>query len=96
MFCGDQPRQLCSWVQREDVWPDVHPEGAGACESSRWLANKTRNWKTWRAAVCQADPNAPVLAAGDPERSNMKKCDEMGGIPYHINVVNYMVRAARQ
>lgn len=24
----------------------------------------------------------------------MKKCDEMGGIPYHINVVNYMVRAA--
>lgn len=26
----------------------------------------------------------------------MKKCDEMGGIPYHINVVNYMVRAAPQ
>lgn len=45
-------------------------------------------------SVIQADPDAPVLAAGDPERTNMKKCDEMGGIPYHINVVNYMVRAA--
>ena len=45
-------------------------------------------------SVIQADPDTPVLTAGDPERTNMKKCDEMGGIPYHINVVNYMVRAA--
>lgn len=45
--------------------------------------------------MSQADPDAPVLTAGDPERMNMKKCEEMGGIPYHINVVNYMVRAAR-
>ncbi|XP_055078570.1 uncharacterized oxidoreductase YjmC-like isoform X2 [Periophthalmus magnuspinnatus] len=37
-----------------------------------------------------ADPEVPVLAAGDPERANMKKCDEMGGIPYHLNVVNHM------
>lgn len=43
----------------------------------------------WRPP--QADPDHPVLAAGDPERSNMEKCDELGGIPYHINVVNYMV-----
>ncbi len=49
------------------------------------------------AVVClsQADPKFPVLAPGDPERMNMKKCEEMGGIPYHINVVNYMVRAAK-
>ncbi|XP_072290681.1 uncharacterized oxidoreductase YjmC-like [Eucyclogobius newberryi] len=41
-----------------------------------------------------ADPEAPVLAAGDPERTNVKKCDEMGGIPYHINVVNHMNNCA--
>lgn len=40
----------------------------------------------------QADSEHPVLAAGDPERMNMKKCEELGGIPYHINVVNFMVR----
>ena len=41
--------------------------------------------------LLQADPGSPVLAAGDPERINMKKCEEMGGIPYHINVIKYMV-----
>lgn len=45
VFRGHQPWKLCSRVQREDVWPDVHPEGAGACESSPWLVNKTCKWK---------------------------------------------------
>lgn len=45
VFRGYQPWKLCSRVQREDVWPDVHPEGAGACESSPWLVNKTCKWK---------------------------------------------------
>uniref|UniRef100_A0A3Q1G7L5 Uncharacterized oxidoreductase YjmC-like n=1 Tax=Acanthochromis polyacanthus TaxID=80966 RepID=A0A3Q1G7L5_9TELE len=43
----------------------------------------------------RADPNLPVLTAGDPERMNMKKCEEMGGIPYHINVVNFMNDCAK-
>lgn len=43
------------------------------------------------SVISQADPDHPVLAAGDVERSNMKMCEELGGIPYHINVVNYMV-----
>lgn len=34
-----------------------------------------------------------MLAAGDPERANMAKCEAMGGISYHLNVVNFMVRA---
>uniref|UniRef100_A0A8C7ZMG7 Malate dehydrogenase n=1 Tax=Oryzias sinensis TaxID=183150 RepID=A0A8C7ZMG7_9TELE len=38
----------------------------------------------------QADPDAPVLTPGDPERASLKKCEEMGGILYHINVVKYM------
>ncbi|CAN9499081.1 unnamed protein product [Ophioblennius macclurei] len=43
-----------------------------------------------------ADPNAPVLIPGDPERENMKKCDEIGGIPYHINVVDHMNKCAKE
>uniref|UniRef100_A0A667YX37 Uncharacterized oxidoreductase YjmC-like n=1 Tax=Myripristis murdjan TaxID=586833 RepID=A0A667YX37_9TELE len=40
-----------------------------------------------------SDPDSPVLAAGDPERANMAKCEAMGGISYHLNVVNFMVSA---
>lgn len=47
------------------------------------------------AYLLQADLDTPVLAAGDPERTNMKKCENMGGIPYHINVVKYMVKAKK-
>lgn len=47
------------------------------------------------AYLLQADLDTPVLAAGDPERMNMKKCEDMGGIPYHINVVKYMVKAKK-
>nr|XP_004563910.1 uncharacterized protein LOC101476659 [Maylandia zebra] len=43
-----------------------------------------------------ADLDTPVLAAGDPERMNMKKCEDMGGIPYHINVVKYMNECAKK
>ena len=37
------------------------------------------------------DPERPVLVAGDPERAHMKKCDEIGGIPYPRQVVEHMV-----
>lgn len=43
-----------------------------------------------------ADPDVPMLAAGDPERDNIMKCEEMGGIPYHMNVVNYMNNCAER
>ncbi|XP_028307556.1 uncharacterized protein LOC114466187 [Gouania willdenowi] len=43
-----------------------------------------------------ADPDAPVLVAGDPERTNMKKCQKSGGISYHISVVNYMNDCAQK
>uniref|UniRef100_A0AAV2L3Q6 Malate dehydrogenase n=1 Tax=Knipowitschia caucasica TaxID=637954 RepID=A0AAV2L3Q6_KNICA len=37
-----------------------------------------------------AEAGAPVLTAGDPERENIRKCDKLGGIPYHLNVVTHM------
>ena len=41
--------------------------------------------------VAQADPSLPVLVAGDPERAQMRKVKESGGIFYHKNVVKAMV-----
>lgn len=37
------------------------------------------------------EEDKPVLVAGDPERLNMKKCDENHGISYHGNQVKYAV-----
>ena len=33
----------------------------------------------------------PVLAAGDPERAHMQKCDRLGGIEYHENQIKMAV-----
>ncbi|XP_064168141.1 uncharacterized oxidoreductase YjmC-like [Anguilla rostrata] len=43
-----------------------------------------------------AEPDTPVLSPGDPERSNIEKCAKLGGIPYHINVVNHMNGVAKK
>lgn len=44
------------------------------------------------AFLLQADGEEQVLVAGDPERIHMAKCDNQGGIPYHPNVINNLVR----
>lgn len=43
-----------------------------------------------------ADPEFPVLVAGDVERTHIQKCEELGGISYHLNVVNYMNQCAEK
>lgn len=42
-----------------------------------------------------ADPSMPVMAPGDPERMHMERCQSLGGIPYHLSVVNHMNELAR-
>lgn len=36
------------------------------------------------------DAPGPVKVPGDPERDHMAKCEEMGGIPYHVNIVAHV------
>jgi len=45
-------------------------------------------------ALNPTEPDKPVVVAGDPERNHIKKCEELGGIPYPRNVVEYMVKHA--
>ncbi|XP_068168219.1 uncharacterized oxidoreductase YjmC-like isoform X1 [Antennarius striatus] len=58
--------------------------------------NRMSNLMDIQRGLDPADPDKPVLIAGDPERENIKKCEQLGGIPYHINVVNYMNECAKK
>ena len=42
-------------------------------------------------SASQSDPSLPVLVAGDPERSSMKRVKENGGIFYHQSLITAMV-----
>ncbi|XP_055344795.1 uncharacterized oxidoreductase YjmC-like [Paramacrobiotus metropolitanus] len=43
-----------------------------------------------------SDPSRPVQVAGDPERAHLRKCDSLGGIPYHVNQIRHAEELARQ
>ncbi|KAJ8252626.1 hypothetical protein COCON_G00219380 [Conger conger] len=43
-----------------------------------------------------AEAESPVLVAGDLERSSIERCATLGGISYHVNVVNHMNSVAEQ
>lgn len=44
----------------------------------------------------QADPNKPVLVAGDPERAHIALVDSEGGIRYHVNQISASVIFSQQ
>lgn len=37
-----------------------------------------------------ADSSKPVQVAGDPEKNHMSLCNDLGGIPYHPNLISKM------
>lgn len=39
----------------------------------------------------QTDPSKPVIVAGDPEKANIEKNHEQGGIVYHGNQIKASV-----
>ncbi|XP_046890192.1 uncharacterized oxidoreductase YjmC-like isoform X2 [Hypomesus transpacificus] len=43
-----------------------------------------------------AKPDMEVFTPGDPERIHISRCEELGGIPYHINVVKFMNDCAKK
>lgn len=52
------------------------------------LSNTCRN-------LPKAEGETEILVAGDPERKHMKKCDDLGGIPYHPNQIEYLKTMAK-
>ncbi|KAG7273436.1 hypothetical protein CRUP_023661 [Coryphaenoides rupestris] len=58
--------------------------------SGAQYSKHVRTWKVTDRVANLANPDSPVLTAGDPERAHLDKIEEMGGIPYHLNVVNFM------
>ncbi|XP_048401566.1 uncharacterized oxidoreductase YjmC-like isoform X3 [Stegostoma tigrinum] len=43
----------------------------------------------------QSEPGLPVLVPGDPEVLHITECEHHGGIPYHVNVINFMNSVAK-
>ena len=41
--------------------------------------------------LMQAEPDKPVLVAGDPERAHIALVDSEGGIRYHVNQIKASV-----
>ncbi|XP_039253952.2 putative oxidoreductase YjmC isoform X2 [Styela clava] len=67
--------------------PDMFCDGFG--ERMQDLMDSQRN-------LTPSEKDKPVLVAGDPERMHIKKCEELGGIPYPTNVVDHMNGLAKE
>ena len=55
------------------------------------LAHCDYYYHTLHYSVIQADPEKPVLVAGDPERAHEVKVVADGGIWYHNNLIAALV-----
>lgn len=101
MFCGilagaEYSKHIRTWKETDRVanlgqcFVAINPENFALGFTERMSDLMSIHRK-----MVPADPNFPVLVAGDMERMNMQECDKMGGIPYHINVVNHMNEVAK-
>ena len=51
-----------------------------------------QTWHTLPFHILQAEGETEVLVAGDPEHRHMAMCDKQGGMRYHPNAIEILVR----
>ena len=100
MFCGFGSRLFCSRFRRSS---DRLTENSSRPHSLTWSTRRGFE-KTPKNEfffhffeIPKTKPEAEgVIIPGDPERKHMEKCDQLGGIPYHRNVVDHINSVAKK
>ena len=68
-----------------------HPE-----HQARFKRNAKKRFFFYFFVISKTKSEAEgVIIPGDPEQKHMEKCDQLGGIPYHRNVVDHINSVAK-
>lgn len=86
------------WTANDDRPADLG-QAFIAVDPSAFAPDFEMRMDTFIQEMRQLEPSEsgkPVMVAGDPERTHIKKVEEDGGIHYHQNLVQAMKRLAEQ
>ena len=98
MFCGFGSRLFCSRFRRSS---DRLTENSSRPHSltrstRRGLKGTPKMIFFYFFEILKTKSEAEgVIIPGDPEQKHMEKCDQLGGIPYHRNVVDHINSVAK-